>query len=424
MLSRVVLPQPLGPTTHKNSPLEIVRSTRESASTGPERAWNVFDTARKVQAPAAVLALAIDWCTILAALGTADPQIEEARASWAARFANAGLDYNEVMRVLTSIDRWADWNDAWVAAGDAHAERAAEYQAKGRRLSAGEAWARATLCYRNAGYRWGLDEAKVRRAADKWVHAYQQAARLHEARFERVEIPFDGGLMVANLRWPASAARSPLVVLTQGNDSTKENFFQRENALLARGLATLSLDGPGQGEGGYTLRLIPDFERAVTAALDAVAGHERLDLDRVGAWGASLGGYFAPRAACFEPRIKACIANGGPYNFAATWDRYPRESRDKFMHDVRLDDEEEAKAYAAQFTLEGLLPRYQHPLLVVFGKQDPYMSWELAERTAREAPQGELFMHPQGNHCVQNFPHIVQPLQNDWLREKLVGTPA
>ena len=352
----------------------------------------------------------------------ADPQIEEARSTWAARFANAGLDYNEVMRVVRSVDRWADWNDAWVRAGDAHAELAREYDAEGRRLSAGEAWTRATLCYRNSGYRWGLDQAKVRRSADKWVHSYQQAARLHEAGFERLEIPFDGGTMVANLRWPGIAGKVPLVLLTQGNDSTKENFFNRENLLLARGLATLSLDGPGQGEGGHTLPLIPDFERAASAALDAVADHPHVDVNNTGAWGASLGGYFAPRAACFDARIKACISNGGPYNFATTWDRYPAESKHKFMHDVRIDDEAAAIDYANRFTLEGLLPRYAQPLLVIFGKKDEYMSWELAERTAREAPNAELYMHPEGNHCVQNFPHIVQPMQNDWLREKLLGS--
>ncbi|HEX6513262.1 MAG TPA: alpha/beta fold hydrolase [Chloroflexota bacterium] len=352
----------------------------------------------------------------------ADPQIEEARRSWAARFANAGLDYNQVIRVLRSTDRWADWNDVWVHAGDEHADLARKYEDEGRRFSGAEAWARATLCYRNAGYRWGLDEAKVRRAADRWVRSYQQAARLHDSEFERLEIPFDGGTIVANLRWPRDTSKAPLVFLTQGNDSTKENFFQRENALLARGLATLSLDGPGQGEGGYTLPLMPDFERPVTATLDFIAGHPHVDANNVGIWGASLGGYFAPRAACFESRITACISNGGPYDFAATWDRYPTESRQKFMHDVRMGDEQAARDYAGKFTLEGLLARYQNPLLVIFGRKDEYMSWELAERTAREAPNAELFMHPEGNHCVQNFPHIVQPMQNDWLRKQLLGS--
>jgi 2,6-dihydroxypseudooxynicotine hydrolase len=62
-------------------------------------------------------------------------------------------------------------------------------------------------------------------------------------------------------------------------------------------MATLSLDGPGQGEAGYDLPLRPDYEVAAAAALDALAARDDLDLERVGAMGVSLGGYHAPRAA-------------------------------------------------------------------------------------------------------------------------------
>ncbi|MBV9120849.1 MAG: hypothetical protein JOZ39_09065, partial [Chloroflexi bacterium] len=109
------------------------------------------------------------------------------------------------------------------------------------------------------------------------------------------------------------------------------------------------------------------------------------------------------------------------YNFAATWDWYPEESKHKFAHDSRIEDLEEARRYANEFTLEGLLPRYKHPLLVIFGKKDPYMSWEDAEKMAREAPKGEFYLHPEGLHCVQNFPHIVRPMEADWLMETLAA---
>ena len=42
-------------------------------------------------------------------------------------------------------------------------------------------------------------------------------------------------------------------------------------------MATLSLDGPGQGETGFTLDIRPDYEVAVAAILDAVAGAPELD---------------------------------------------------------------------------------------------------------------------------------------------------
>src|SRR5512145_1304181 len=134
--------------------------------------------------------------------------------------------------------------------------------------------------------------------------------------------------MVANLRRPTGHNRPPLVLLLPGLDSTKEEFFNWENVFLQRGMATFSLDGPGQGEGGYAGHIRPDYEHAVAAALNALAGRQELDLERVGAVGVSLGGYYAPRAAAFEPRLRAAAAIGGPYDFGECWPNLPAITRE------------------------------------------------------------------------------------------------
>ena len=85
----------------------------------------------------------------------------------------------------------------------------------------------------------------------------------------------------------------------------------------ARGIATLVFDGPGQGEGEYDFAIRGDYEVAVKAVVDFVETRGDLDTARIGLWGVSLGGYYAPRAAAFEKRIKACIALGGPFDWAA-----------------------------------------------------------------------------------------------------------
>ena len=48
--------------------------------------------------------------------------------------------------------------------------------------------------------------------------------------------------------------------------------------------------------------------------------------------GLSMGGYLAPRAAAFEHRIKALIANGGVYDFHAL---YTRGAPPEFRADCR-----------------------------------------------------------------------------------------
>jgi 2,6-dihydroxypseudooxynicotine hydrolase len=225
--------------------------------------------------------------------------------------------------------------------------------------------------------------------------------------------------MVATLRRPPAPRPAPLVLLLPGLDSTKEEFFNWENVFLERGMATLSLDGPGQGETGYHTHIRPDYEVAVSAALDHLAGRDDLLADRAGAVGVSLGGYYAPRAAAFEPRVRAAVAIGGPYDFGACWAGLPGLTREAFVHHSGAHDEAEAERLAGRLDLGPVLPRLAQPLLVIFGRRDRLIPWRQAERVAAEAPHGELVMYEDGNHVCNNLPYRYQPLAADWVRECL-----
>jgi dipeptidyl aminopeptidase/acylaminoacyl peptidase len=236
---------------------------------------------------------------------------------------------------------------------------------------------------------------------------------------ERIETPLDGARVVANLRRPAGAERPPLVVVVPGLDSTKEEFFLLEELLLRRGPATASLDGPGQGEAGYELPIRPDYEVGVAALLDALAGRDDLDLERVGALGVSLGGYYAPRAAAFEPRIRAVAAISGPANFGELWDQLPELTRETFMHKARARDEAEARERASALDLAGVVERLEQPALFITGKLDRLIPWEQTERAAAAAPQGRFVLFEEGNHVCANIPYKTRPLAADWLRDQL-----
>jgi len=236
---------------------------------------------------------------------------------------------------------------------------------------------------------------------------------------ERIEVPFEGGTMVANLRRPVGSQRPPLVLLLPGLDSAKEEFFNWEQVFLARGMATLSLDGPGQGETGYHTHIRADYEVGPIAMLDHLVGRDDLDLERVGAVGVSLGGYYAPRTAAFEPRVKAACAIGGSHTFGEFWDDVPSLTRETFVHHSGAKDVDQAKSIADSLTLEDVLPRVTQPLLVIFGKQDRLIPYEQAERVAAEAPNAELVMYPDGNHVCNNIPYKYRPLAGDWMGERL-----
>jgi len=188
---------------------------------------------------------------------------------------------------------------------------------------------------------------------------------------------------------------------------------------LARGMATLSLDGPGQGESGFAMPIRPDYEVAVAAVLDVIAGREDLDLERIGAAGVSLGGYYAPRAAAFEPRIKAVAGISGPYDMAVQWDSMPSLTREAFIHHSGAASEGQARERAALLTLEGVAGAIEQPCLIVTGKRDRVIPWEQTKRIADAAPRSEWVLYEEGTHVCNNIPFKYRPLVADWLRDRL-----
>jgi pimeloyl-ACP methyl ester carboxylesterase len=340
-----------------------------------------------------------------------DARVQAAIDNWAPRFVSNGVDFNDFGRITARIETWEEWLPAWVEAGDAHSGLAEEADEAGRPVTAGEAYVRAALAYHFAKFVWIIDVDRNHDATERAKDALYAAHKRLDPAAERVEIPFAGETIVGNLRGPRDA---PLVLLLAGLDSTKEEFFGWEDVFLRRGLATFSLDGPGQGESGYRLQIRPDYEAAVSAALDALEWSEP-----VGAAGVSLGGYYAPRAAAGEPRIRAVAGVSGPFNFGECWDGLPPLTRETFRHHSGAADDEEARAKAFELDLSEAIGGLEQPALMVTGRLDRIIPWEQTKRIADEAPRGEFVLFDEGNHVCNNVPYRYRPLVADWLRRKL-----
>jgi dienelactone hydrolase len=323
---------------------------------------------------------------------------------------------NDFETTTARIETWDEWLGAWCVNGDMHAALAAE---AGSRVSAGEAWSRATVAYHFAKFVWVVDAERSRAASDQAVAAMRKTHEFLDPEAERIEVPFDGGRVVGNLRRPRGEAPPPLVLLVPGLDSTKEEFFRLENVFLDRGMATLSVDGPGQGECGYDLPIRADYDVAIAAMLDALAGREDVDLGRVGLLGVSLGGYYAPRVLAFEPRVKAGVGLSGPYRFGDMWDDLPPQTRETFVHKSFAKDDEDGRAKARELDLDGVAERIDQPYLAITGKLDRLIPWEQTERAVREARNGTFILHEDGNHGCANVPYKTRPVAADWLRDRL-----
>jgi 2,6-dihydroxypseudooxynicotine hydrolase len=162
-----------------------------------------------------------------------------------------------------------------------------------------------------------------------------------------------------------------------------------------------------------------DYEVAIAAALDALAGFDGLDLERVGAAGVSLGGYYVVRAAAFEPRLKAVAGVSGPYDMAARWDTMPSLTRETFTHHSGASGPDDARERAAKLSLAGVAECVEQPCLVVTGKLDRIVPWEQTKRIADEAPNSRWVLYDEGTHVCNNIPFKYRPLVADWMRDQL-----
>ena len=66
-----------------------------------------------------------------------------------------------------------------------------------------------------------------------------------------------------------------------GLDSAKEEMDAYAAPFLDRSIATLALDGPGQGEAEHGLPIRGNFEVLVSAVLDWIDARSDLDGDRM-----------------------------------------------------------------------------------------------------------------------------------------------
>lgn len=349
-----------------------------------------------------------------------DDKLASAVSHWAPRFTTNGVTVGDFERITSSLDRWADWCAAWSGVAGEHEELGRVALEEKRLRSAGAHLAQAAAYYHFAKFVFVEDLDQMRAAHMAAVRCLNDALPYLDPPGERVEIPFAGAHLVGVLRLPAGPGPHPAVLLVPGLDSTKEEFRSTEQLFLERGLATLSIDGPGQGEAEYDLPIRGDWEVPGRVLLDWLSGHPDIKPDRLAVWGVSLGGYYAPRIASGDPRVRACVALCGPYNFGKVWDGLPELTRDTFRVRSRASDDDAARQAALELGLEGRTGDIACPLLVVVGKRDRLIPWRDGARLAQEVPDARLLAIETGNHGCANVAPLHRYLTADWVAAALV----
>lgn len=332
------------------------------------------------------------------------------------RFLADGVHYRDLVNMRNAIQHWDDWPRVW-SDHAAEAERRGEAAlAKDASVTAAEEFFRASLYYHYAQYLYFDDLALKEKIHKAKTGAYARAAPLMDPPVEIVRFPFRGIEITGYLRVPESVEKPPVVICIGGLDTTKEDYNSISDICVARGMATFSFDGPGQGETAFKMRSIPDFETVISAAIDYLESRPEIDVGRIGIVGRSMGGYFAPRAVSEDRRLKALVAWGVAYDILPM-DQFPPATRDALCFVTGQSDPMAAQDVLSHFNLKGHAQRITVPTLVIHGGLDRLTPLYNAEKLLADL-QGahvESMIIMDSGHCCHDRSHIVRPAIGDFL---------
>jgi hypothetical protein len=236
----------------------------------------------------------------------------------------------DIGEVLTTVDRIPNgdakaWVAEWTATADRVADEARAAEAAGHGRTAAARWLRASSYYSEA-----CDKADAtggfpelwERHRDAWDRFVDLTTAEGDIVVERLDIPYEGTTLAGYFfrGGPAGEPRRTLVY-TNGSDGSVTGAWGRGIAdALSRGWNAMTYDGPGQNAAlvrqGLPFR--PDWENVLTPVIDSLTKRPDVDPGRIAVMGISQGGYWVPRAAAFEHRIAAAVADPGVVDVSTT----------------------------------------------------------------------------------------------------------
>jgi dipeptidyl aminopeptidase/acylaminoacyl peptidase len=358
-----------------------------------------------------------------------------------------GAEIGEINRIGLRLKSCVGDDDAWFREWAREArvveDRGRERIADGRTVSGAQYLHRASAYY-HVGERFlqpkskdGLDA--YRRGVDCFRDA---APYVKRPRMEHVEIPYGDKSLPAVYVHAEPANKSgkvPAMVFFDGLDVTKEiQYFKGVADLVARGIACLIVDGPGNGEAirFRDLYLRHDTEHYATPVFDYLAARPEVDGKRIGVMAISLGGYYAPRAAAYDQRYACCIAWGAQWDYQKIWlDRFERLARadtpslsvaaQHISWVLNASSQEDAIMRLAPFKLDGAVQKITCPFLMLHGEGDEQIPLPEAQKcfdaVGSKYKTFKLFTREEGgyHHCQIDNQSICSVYMWDWLEKVL-----
>jgi pimeloyl-ACP methyl ester carboxylesterase len=234
-----------------------------------------------------------------------------------------GALFGEVIAIAKNIQS-GDPNSWYEVHNNFAARLVAEADAqlkKGHKISARDNYLRACSYYRSADFFLHANAAdpRVKHAFERSTACYQAAAALFTPIIEPVRIPYEGTTLQGYFHHADTTGvpRATLLLNNGFDGSPEEMHWSGARAAVERGYNVLVFDGPGQYSAIHSqgLHFRHDWENVVTPVIDYALTRKEVDPKKIALHGESLGGYLASRAAAFDDRLAACIADDGVYDF-------------------------------------------------------------------------------------------------------------
>ncbi|HEY3671893.1 MAG TPA: hypothetical protein VGN51_13235 [Acidimicrobiia bacterium] len=267
-------------------------------------------------------------------------------------FAYANI--TDVGETLATIERIPEgdieaWVAEWTKTADRLASQADESLAGGHTVSARTKLLRASTYYDHASAQspGTKDPSRYTSLWEKHRQCWDRAVAIFESPVEKVQIPYEGTTLEGYFFTPpsstagADATPRPTVILNNGSDGPViSQWSLGGRAAIARGWNAITFDGPGEGASLHRQRLSfrADWEKVVTPVVDWLLTRPEVEPTKIALQGISQGGYWAPRAAAFEHRLAALVADPGVMRVAASWEEHLPEELVQLIDDGNQND--------------------------------------------------------------------------------------
>jgi pimeloyl-ACP methyl ester carboxylesterase len=333
------------------------------------------------------------------------------------------------------------WYSEWKSLGHRNQERAEVALAGGFIQTARDNWLRAANYFRSAEFFLHHDDPRRLELLDLIEGCSVEYMRRMDPAGERVKVPYETGAQLDAyfLRAPYALDKHPVVICFGGLDEFKDELLhEMTRHAFARGLSLLLVDLPGQGGTLRRQKLTAraDTEVPVGACIDYLEARGDVDADRIALYGASLGGYYAPRAASFEHRLKAVVSDGVIWHLPRSFksaNYQPDRIVVRHAHWVfGVPGEGTQEGIAAleakfeDFVLEGVQHQIRCPYLITEGECDfvgfkyAVEAYEYSKAHGQEVTFKVFTTEETGAaHCQIDNPTLGMEYICDWLADNL-----